>query len=295
MPARGATGQWGAVTGSWSAAPGGWDATAVPSPVGGERRRVEPVVADETPVPDSPSRAGADAASGPASEPVTDAPGEAADAHATGGTPRGAAPTRGRRGDDMETDVTIELVEAVNGAVIPLRLTHDESCRECSGYGLSNNRICPECGGRGTFTHSRTIQVRIPAGVRDRQRIRVKGQGAKGIDGGPPGDLYLMVHVQPHKVFGRRGDDLTITVPMSYEEATKGGDIKIPVLGDPPISLHLPPATPNGRTFRLRQWGVGRQDGTRGDLLVTMEVHIPRGSDANADELREELIQSANA
>ena len=131
------------------------------------------------------------------------------------------------------------------------------------------------------------MQVRIPAGVRDGQRIRLRGKGAPGERGGPAGDLYVTVHVQPHPVFGRFGDNLTLTVPVTFDEAALGAEVKVPTLGGAPVTVRVPPGTPNGRTFRVRGRGVRRRDGTRGDLLVTVEVVVPQQlSDSAREALR---------
>ena len=112
-------------------------------------------------------------------------------------------------------------------------------------------------------------------GVSDGQRIRLRGKGAPGERGGPAGDLYVIVHVDAHPVFGRKGDNLTVTVPVTFTEAALGGEVKVPTLGGPPVTLKLPAGTPNGRTMRARGKGAVRKDGTRGDLLVTVEVSVP--------------------
>ncbi|MEU1021594.1 DnaJ C-terminal domain-containing protein, partial [Streptomyces sp. NPDC005904] len=137
-------------------------------------------------------------------------------------------------------------------------------------------------------------------------RIRLRGKGAPGERGGPAGDLYVVVHVDAHPVFGRKGDNLTVTVPVTYPEATLGGEVKVPTLGGPAVTLKLPPGTPNGRTMRARGKGAVRKDGTRGDLLVTVEVSVPTSlSDAAkealesyreataGDDPRAELFQAA--
>lgn len=229
-----------------------------------------------------------------------------------GGT---GARTQPRRGQDIESEVTLSFTEAVSGATVPLRMSSSAACKACSGTGDKNGtpRVCPTCvgtgqvsrGGGGGFsltdpcvdcrgrgliaqdpcsacrgsgraTSSRTMQVRIPAGVDDGQRIRLRGKGAPGERGGPHGDLYVVVHVDDHPVFGRRGDNLTITVPVTFPEAALGGEIKVPTLGGPPVTLKLPPGTPGGRTMRARGKGAVRKDGTRGDLLVTIEITVPR-------------------
>ncbi len=135
---------------------------------------------------------------------------------------------------------------------------------------------CPTCHGSGRGQSSTTMQVRIPAGVRDGQRIRLRGKGASGERGGPAGDLYVLVHVAAHPLFGRRGDNLTVTVPLSFDEAALGATISVPTLNGAPVSLKVPAGTPSGRTFRARGRGARRRDGSPADLLVTVEVQVPR-------------------
>jgi len=132
------------------------------------------------------------------------------------------------------------------------------------------------------------VNVRIPAGVTDGQRIRIKGKGVAGQNGGAAGDLYVTVHVAPHKLFGQQGNNLTITVPVTFAEASLGADIQIPTLQGPKVKLRVPPNTPNGRTLRVRGKGVRRKDGTVGDLLVTIQVKVPEHlSDAAKNALQE--------
>jgi molecular chaperone DnaJ len=150
-----------------------------------------------------------------------------------------------------------------------------DPCPDCKGRGLIAENPCEICHGSGRAKSSRTMQVRIPAGVSDNQRIRLRGKGAPGERGGPAGDLYVTVHVDAHPVFGRKGDNLTVTVPVTFAEAALGGEVRVPTLGGPPVTLKLPPGTPNGRTMRARGKGAVRKDGTRGDLLVTVEVAVP--------------------
>lgn len=229
---------------------------------------------------------------------------------------RGGGGTRvqPRRGQDIESEVTLSFTEAVDGATVPLRMSSQAPCKACSGTGDRNGtpRVCPTCvgtgqvsrGGGGGFSltdpcvdckgrgliaenpceichgsgrakSSRTMQVRIPAGVTDGQRIRLRGKGAPGERGGLTGDLYVVVHVGRHPVFGRKDANLTVTVPVSYAEAALGGEIKVPTLGGPSVTLKLPAGTPNGRTLRARGKGAVRKDGSRGDLLVTVEVTVP--------------------
>src|SRR5665647_2835722 len=145
----------------------------------------------------------------------------------------------------------------------------------CGGRGLIIETPCPVCSGTGRARSTRTMQVRIPAGVDDGQRIRIKGKGGVGENGGAAGDLYVTVHVTPHPVFGRNGDALTVTVPVTYSEATLGAEIDVPTLADGTVRLRVPAGTPNGRTFRVKGRGVGKP-GDAGDMLVTVEVEVPQ-------------------
>jgi molecular chaperone DnaJ len=143
---------------------------------------------------------------------------------------------------------------------------------------------------------NRTISARIPAGVKDGQRIRLRGKGANGERGGPPGDLYVNVHVSSHPLFARKGDNLTLTVPVSFAEAALGAEIKVPTLDGSPVTLKIPPGTPNGRSFRVRGRGVkrasGASAGSTGDLLVTVEVQVPAVLDDKARAAIEALREA---
>ncbi|MFI6470790.1 MULTISPECIES: molecular chaperone DnaJ [unclassified Streptomyces] len=234
--------------------------------------------------------------------------------------------TQPRRGQDLESEVTLSFTEAVDGATVPIRLSSQSPCKACSGTGDKNGtpRVCPTCVGTGQVSRgsgggfsltdpcvdckgrgliaenpcdvckgsgrarsSRTMQVRIPAGVSNNQRIRLRGKGAPGERGGPAGDLYVVVHVDAHPVFGRKDDNLTVTVPVTFTEAALGAEVKVPTLSGPPVTLKLPAGTPNGRTMRARGKGAVRKDGTRGDLLVTVEVTVPKELDDKAREALE--------
>ncbi len=231
--------------------------------------------------------------------------------------------TRPRRGADVETEAALSFSDAVDGTTVSLRLTGEGPCKVCKGTGAKAGtvpRVCPtcegtgqgsrnlgsfafsepcktcrgrglvvddpcqECSGSGRAMSTRTIQARIPAGVADGQRIKIPGKGAPGERGGPPGDLYVRVHVQPHPhgTFGRSGSNLTITVPVTFAEAALGAEIKVPSHGGMPVSLRIAPGTPNGQVQRVRGKGVRRKDGTYGDLLVTISVQVPRDLNENA-------------
>lgn len=234
---------------------------------------------------------------------------------------RSGGRTSPRRGADVESEVTLNFTDAVEGATVALRMSSEqpcsackgtggrngslprqcptclgagqtsrneggfafaEPCRECRGRGMVVDDPCPECHGSGRGVGTRTMNVRIPAGVHDGQRIRLKGKGVSGERGGPAGDLYVTVHVSPHRLFGRRGEHLTVAVPVTFAEAALGGQVSVPTLGGAPVTLKLPAGTVNGRTFRVKGKGSPRKDGTRGDLLVTVEVAVPQNLDGKA-------------
>jgi molecular chaperone DnaJ len=235
----------------------------------------------------------------------------------------GGGTRRARRGADIESTVTLSFDEALDGLTLPLRLTTDapcpvcsgtgarngttprvcptcqgvgqvnrnaggfafpETCRECHGRGLVVDDPCPNCSGSGHAPSTRTVQARIPAGVRNGQRIRLRGKGAPGEHGGEAGDLLVAITVTPHPVFGRDGDNLTVTVPITFSEAALGADISVPVAEGGPVKLRLSEGTQSGRVMRVRGRGVRRKDGTRGDLLVTVEVVVPQRLSKDAKE-----------
>lgn len=240
---------------------------------------------------------------------------------------RRRGPAKGR---DVETSVELDFTDSVNGITLPLRLRSpgecdtchgsgarpgttpqtcptcmgagvrtvnqgtfslSEPCRDCDGVGTIITDKCPECHGTGGVTKTRSITVRIPPGVRNGQRIRLAGRGEPGSRGGPAGDLYVLVTVRPHELFSRDGDNLLLTVPVSFSEAALGANLRIPTL-DGPVTLRVPPGTPSGRTLRVRNRGVARADGRGGDLLVTIEIDVPTTLSPDARKALEEYAES---
>jgi molecular chaperone DnaJ len=229
------------------------------------------------------------------------------------------------RGADVETEVTLDFPEAVHGVTVPLQLASPAACRTCGGFGarpgtaprqcpsclgtglITRNQgafafsepcrecrgtgsviddPCPDCRGSGVTTQTRTITVKIPAGVADGQRIRLAGKGVPGERGGPAGDLFVRVHVRAHELFGRKGDDLTLTLPVTFPEATLGTTVRVPTM-DGAVTLKIPAGTASGRTFRVRGRGVPKRSGGSGDLLVTAEVAVPKNLPGDAKEALE--------
>jgi molecular chaperone DnaJ len=138
----------------------------------------------------------------------------------------------------------------------------------------------------------RTIQTRIPAGVADGQRIKIVGKGAPGERGGAAGDLYVRVHVKPHPVFGRSGDNLTVTVPVTFAELSLGAEVKVPAHRGAPVTVRIPPGTANGSKFRVSGKGVRRKDGTTGSMIVTVDVTVPQKLNSKARSAIEDLREA---
>ncbi|MBB3604941.1 molecular chaperone DnaJ [Mycolicibacterium sp. BK556] len=234
-------------------------------------------------------------------------------------------PSRPRRGKDLETETDLDFLEATKGVAMPLRLTSPAPCTNCHGSGArpgTSPKVCPncngsgvinrnqgafgfsepctdcrgsgsiiehpcdECHGTGVTTRTRTINVRIPPGVEDGQRIRLAGQGEAGLRGAPSGDLYVTVHVRPDKVFGRDGDDLTVAVPVSFTELALGTTLSVPTL-EGKVGVRVPKGTADGRILRVRGRGVPKRDGGHGDLLVTVKVAVPPNLEGQALEALE--------
>jgi molecular chaperone DnaJ len=246
-----------------------------------------------------------------------------------GGGRRG--PAGPRRGADVEAEVTVSFTDAADGVTLPLSLsgphvcptcagsgakpgTQPHACPNCSGTGMTSRNQggfafaepcrncrgsgrliddpCATCGGTGQAITTRTLKARIPAGVADGQRIRLKGKGEPGNHGGPAGDLYVTVHVAKHDLFGRKGNNLTLTVPVTFTEAALGATVKVPTLDGGAVSMKIPAGTPSGKVLRVRGKGVSKRDGSHGDLLVTVEVAVPQKL---SDEAREALQAFAAA
>jgi molecular chaperone DnaJ len=226
----------------------------------------------------------------------------------------GAGPARSARGRDVTTTVTLDLPDAINGVSRTVRITGDTSCSRCGGAGaepgtsptvcttcggsgrtnlnqglFSFAQPCPQCAGSGqviptpcttcrgsgTERRVRTISVKIPAGVEDGATVRAKGKGAPGPRGGQPGDLLIQVKVRPHDQFGRKGDHLTSRAVIGFPDAALGTQIEVPTL-DEPVRVKIPAGTQPGTQFRVKGRGVPRKGGRRGDLIVTVDVEVPK-------------------
>jgi molecular chaperone DnaJ len=165
-----------------------------------------------------------------------------------------------------------------------------QPCPQCGGSGRLIEQRCSQCRGTGTETRRRNVRLKVPAGVKDGTTLRLRGKGAPGAFGGPPGDLLVKVRVAPSRTFGRKGNDLTVKVPITYSEAVLGTKVDVPTLNGA-VKVKIPPGTPSGKTFRVRGKGIVPERGRPGDLLVTVEVAVPKKVSKEERELLEQLAE----
>jgi molecular chaperone DnaJ len=248
-----------------------------------------------------------------------------------GGTRRRPRP---RRGEDVRYDLEIGFEDAVRGMTAEILVPRTETCPRCNGQGaepgqgfvrcaacqgrgeliyqqgfLTVRRTCPQCGGRGQtirqacaecrgegyVRRERRLKVNIPPGVDDGMRLRLANEGQPGSNGGPPGDLYVVLHVKPHPFFRREGNDLHCTVPVNMVQAALGAEIEVPTL-EGPEKLKIPEGTQPGAQFRLRHKGVPDVNGAgRGDLWVHIDVRVPTRLTRQQRRLLEELAATLPA
>ena len=243
-------------------------------------------------------------------------------------TTRGAR--RPRRGPDLQADVHLTFEDALAGVRTTLRVTGDGACDTCHGSGAqpgTHPETCSVCGGRGQVVldqgpfsfaqprercggrgqvitspcetcsgsgrvvKPRELTVRIPAGVRDGAVIRVPSRGGPGVNGGPAGDVLVTVHVAAHPRFGRKGDDVTLEVPISYSEAALGAKLTVPTPHGDKRTIKVPAGTSSGRTFRIRGQGAPKRSGGNGDLLVKVRIEVPSKLSREQRKLLEQLAE----
>ncbi len=230
-------------------------------------------------------------------------------------------------GDDLEYQIDITFAEAMRGTVKKLSFTRLDVCTVCHGTGVApgDEKTCPSCGGSGQVTQvsgkmrfqitcsrcggtgklrtacrtcggegrvarMETLDVRIPPGAQTGSRVRVAGRGNVGLHGGPPGDLYIVMKVEPHPFFDRRGDDLFTVVPITVTEASLGAKVEVPTI-DGRAQVRIPPGTNSGKKLRLREKGApsARHAGKRGDQIVEVQVVVPKPEDERVRNLLKEL------
>jgi molecular chaperone DnaJ len=233
-----------------------------------------------------------------------------------------------QQGTDLEYQVQIDFWTAIRGGVTKLQIQRQEMCPTCKGKGTQGGshtcpechgsgqvtqmggrmkfnvqcprcggtgkvqNACPTCHGEGTVTRTENIEFRIKPGTRDGQRIRLAGKGNAGVNGGPPGDLYLIIRAGTHPVFTRQGDDIYVTVPATVAEAALGSKIEVPTI-DGRAQLKIPPGTQSGQKLRMRERGVASSahEGKRGNQIVTIEITVPKVQDERSKEILREFAK----
>jgi molecular chaperone DnaJ len=240
----------------------------------------------------------------------------------------GAEAAQPEPGTDLEYQVRVGFWDAIKGTVLRLNIAHRDVCSNCQGRGFiegagtcpqcggkgqitqtagrmkfnvqcprchgtgKNVSVCSVCGGEGTVERTEPLEVRIKAGTRDGQRIRIAGKGNAGAMGGAPGDLYIIVRTGEHPVFRREGDDIYVTVPVTVTEAALGAKIEVPTI-DGRSLLRIPPGTQSGQKLRLREKGVpsATRDGARGDEIVEVKIIAPFPKDERSREILREFAK----
>jgi molecular chaperone DnaJ len=204
-----------------------------------------------------------------------------------GGGGRGGGRRRAA-GQDVQANVEITLEEAFHGSQKTFTLELDEPCPTCRGAGNVSGQPCATCHGRGWQRGRRQLDVKIPAGVKTGQRVRVAGEG--GGASGRRGDLYLSVTVSPHPLYERKGDDLVLELPITAPEAALGATVEVPTLRGK-ISMKIPSGTPSGRSFRLPGYGMPQlKSSGRGDQLVRVKIVVPTELTPAERELYQKLM-----
>jgi molecular chaperone DnaJ len=241
---------------------------------------------------------------------------------------RGAAQEGPEPGSDLEYQVNVPFWTAIRGGVMRLNIMRQDNCPHCHGRGVieaagtcpecggkgqvtqtggrmkfnvpcprchgtgKNLSTCPQCHGEGTVERTEPLEVRIKAGTRDGQRIRIPGKGNAGVHGGPTGDLYVIMRAGEHPVFRREGDDIYLTVPVTATEAALGAKVEVPTI-DGRTLLRIPPGTQSGQKLRLREKGVpsATKDGVRGDEIIEVKITVPMPRDEKTKELLRELAK----
>ncbi|MFA5478447.1 MAG: molecular chaperone DnaJ [Candidatus Muiribacteriota bacterium] len=232
------------------------------------------------------------------------------------------------RGRDIRTEIVLDFEEAIFGKEINLTIPKDSHCASCKGTGAKDGtklkvcpqcngkgkvmrsqgffsvstpcqtcggqgkiieEVCKECKGRGAIEKKEKLKVRIPAGIDNGQKVRVKNGGDDGINGGPAGDLIIFVRVKDHPFFQRNGSDIYVDIPIKFTTAVLGGKIKVPVLKNGEVNMTIPEGTQPGRIFRIKGEGVPYSGSSRGDMMVRVDIEIPVGLNKEQKKLLSEF------
>jgi molecular chaperone DnaJ len=184
----------------------------------------------------------------------------------------------------------LRFTDAIHGTTVDVTIPRAVVCPTCGGAGrLASGGPCRTCRGAGRVTSNESMKVRIPAGIDDGERVRLPGKGNEGPGGGPPGDAYVHLRVEPHPMFRREGDDLVCEVPVGIVKATLGGDLEVPTL-EGRATIKIPAGTRGGQRFRLKGRGVAARAGhPAGHLYAVVQIVTPKDLDARSRELLEEF------
>jgi DnaJ-class molecular chaperone len=191
-------------------------------------------------------------------------------------------------GEDLETEVELTLREVLTGVTKRVSLQEPVPCSTCQGSGRLRGRPCPTCLGHGVRLETKTIEVKIPAGVQDGTRVRVAGKGQAGQNGGKRGDLYLHVLIKPDRIFRRQGSDLHVTLPVWPWEAALGADVMAPTLGEP-VRVKVPPGSRAESKLRLKGKGLPSATGGHGDLFLILQIAMPSSVSEEERKLYDQL------
>lgn len=247
-----------------------------------------------------------------------------------GGGHRPEPPQQSNGGANITTSITINFRDAAKGATVPIRITSKTACTTCHGSGARPGtapRTCPECngsgfrhsaqgafqfsqpctncggtgtviedpcsdcGGSGVVNRTRTLKVRVPAGIKDGQKVRLNGKGEAGLRGAPPGDLFVKINIIPDKVFQREGNNLLVDVPVSFSELALGATVTVPTL-DGTVSIRIPAGSTADQVMRVRGRGIAPAKEAAGDLLATLKVQIPTHLDADTSDALKNYAQA---
>lgn len=192
------------------------------------------------------------------------------------------------RGEDLESEIELTLEEAYQGVTRSIRVSGSSVCPGCGGSGTKNRSFCPQCGGTGAVADEKTLEVKVPAGVKEGSRIRLKEQGGSGLGGAPKGDLFLKVRLRPHPVFKLKGSDIEVDAVIRPDQAVFGDRIPVKTL-DGQVNLIVPPGSRSGNKLRLRGKGFPAKNNTRGDQYVRLIIDTPADLSEREMELYKQL------
>ncbi len=248
-----------------------------------------------------------------------------------GGAGRAQRPSGPEQGQSVETTLDIPFKTAALGGKVPIELELNEECVTCHGSGAAPGakiQTCPECGGRGTISFGqggfavnrpcpmclgkgtvpsekcptcggsgeqrsrKKVNITVPSGVDTGSKIRLKGQGGRGVRGGPAGDILITFNVKPDDIWDREGLDLIVHAPVNIAQATLGSKVSVETLDEKTVSIKIPAGTPGGKRFRVRGQGIAK-DGKRGDLIVELSVTVPEKLNEKQAQLMREFADAA--